>query len=273
MASEDELKQNALSSMLVAIRATPLAAKVDANQALFAMSNSWKKVFSDGTLDLQPLYAYLLSQNGVTPNDAATVCLLLHKRQEKLGLPVKLPKMVETLPAGFRQELLNTLPKNTGLTQPGAPLRAPTGVVKPPEPAPKPADKVPPKPVSLPGAKKVSGVTILLAVVAGIVATVISIPSPPRKVARADLALPPECAGWEIAREEFSYMLFVPEKEWSRPRSEIDEIAKKVMERAKAQKGQRVMLCKVDDAACAVPQAVVRRDGVVTWTEFTDRRK
>jgi len=267
---EQDTQRTILGVLGTAIKSTPAAQKVDANAALFQLSEMGFGAIAPGeTLDMGPLHA-LLVQAGVTTNDAAAVCLLVQRREDRLGVKVELPPAVSGLTEQQRNDLLAALPKTaqTGVTLGGAPPRQPTTMVKPqaatPRAAPSPQVKLP---SNEPGFLKrlgISGGTIFLSILivaAGLgvrVALSDKVPEP------AKIALPSSVSHLTVFRYEELLYFYDPAKDFEGTKEELEGMAQLLWPAVTGAGASRGYLClREDPLNCRKPKAVFRDKKVV----------
>lgn len=269
MGAEQDTQRTILSVLGTAIKSTPAAQKVDANAALFQLSELGFGAILPGTsLDVGPLYA-MLTEAGVSPSDAAAVCLLMHRREDRLGVKVALPPPVAGLTEQQRNDILAALPKQAqaGVTASGPPQRQPTTMVKP-------QDKVPAKPVKevrLPGNQDgllkrlgISGGTlflVILIVAAGLGVRVVLADKVPEAI---KLPLPPKAAHLNAFKFEEMVYLYDPSKDFDMSKEELEDMMRSLWPAVSGAGGTRGYLCLRDDPVnCRKPKAVFRDKKIV----------
>ncbi|MBI5495135.1 MAG: hypothetical protein HY904_08900 [Deltaproteobacteria bacterium] len=104
--SSELFKSTLLGVMLTIMRTSTMAARVDVSQVIAFISDQWERLFRDGTLDLGPVGEHLAANPKVKSGEVAAVLLFLKKREQKLGVNVRLPAMVDTLPDDVKDRLL-----------------------------------------------------------------------------------------------------------------------------------------------------------------------
>jgi hypothetical protein len=274
----DELQRNALNVIQLAIKASPAAQKVDANQVVFALAQQWNKVAPDTTqLILQPLYN-VLRDKGVSPQDSAVVCLLVQRREDRLAVRVELPREVGSLPAQARVDMLANVPKmgSTGLTVVPAGARAPAPAVsaagpRVAEPAPAAAPPAPapaPRPAALPNLNRkfpVSPGVMLLSVVLLGITVVLRLASADKGLVPLKGELPAPLAAFKAFHQEEYVFFYDPQKDFDRTKEELDALGAQMSKVGEAHNAVRVFMCLAEDPRrCNKIKAVVR-PGRVTY--------
>jgi len=280
VASAEELQRNALALIGSTVKSTPAAAKLDTNQLLFELNGKWNQLQQGNTLDLQPLYVALMARS-VAPNDASLVCLLLQKREDRLGMPVKLPPMVATLPERVRAEMVAVAMQKGGAGASAVklapvvsgsqnPVRTPSGSgMNDQAPAPRQTTQV--VPFSPPGGLKgalgaISPSTIVLCVALIAVAGVVNFmlrekPPEPLKV-----AFPSSLPKLTAIREAESAFLTDVEKDFQRPDAELEAMAEPLRSVLLPMGIERIYMCRKEDARCRKSVAVVRPHSIM-WLD------
>jgi hypothetical protein len=277
VASEAENQVNALGVLGNAIKATPAAAKVDTNSVLFTLGSAvnWGFVPAGGVLDCQPVFN-ILTEKGASLSEAATVCLLLHRREDRLGVVVKLPAQVEGLSEDVRADLIANLPKQagTGLTvtsagaavRPAAPraARAPTAAQGP---AKGKASGRQESSVRLPGVKApgalqrmgISPGTLVLCVLivaAGSAAKYAMREKLPEPVT---LELPAGTAHLKATRFDEHLYLYDPMGDFNQSDERLQAMAAQLAPVLEAAGFKRAYLClREEPVMCRVPKAMLR---------------
>ena len=241
MANDMDLKGACLASLIVAVRASSAASKIDTERLLASLADPWSGVTKGGPLELDALYRQLMGMPGVTPNDAAQVCLLLKRHETALGVKMKLPDLVSNLPQNVKAELSGRSPAPGPARVPTAvPGRAPTGVSRP---APAPAkQQLSASTKVYAGPSKNSRVIMLVValVVCGSAAAWFYSTLGP---ARANLALPDGIPQVKVFHDQEVYYFYDEQKNWDYPREELERIANLLFKTVEAAGGKNVNLC------------------------------
>ncbi len=277
----EELQRNAISIMSLAIKATPAGARADPNQVMFELSANWESVSRDPSeFRLQPLYNALRSR-GCSPQESAMVCLLVQRREDRLGTRIILPDEVLAMSPQERVDLLATVPKTggTGLTvvpasavKPGAPAPAPA-TVRPAAPQAPPPGKVGPvrlNPKQQARKWPVSpGTVVICALLLG--ATVaIKIAGRERGLEPLDIPLPPPLTKLSAFTMEENLFFYDPKTDFALPRPELQAMGVKMSEIAATRGAKRAYMClKSDMKRCRNVKAIVRE----ARTTFLEDRK
>lgn len=284
MATAEEIQRNALAVLGTAVKTTPAGQKVDPNQLLYVLDAAgWGKVEPGGLLEMQSVHAALL-ERGVLPSDAALVCLLFQRREERLGIKVKLPAQVELLGAQQRIDLLAAVPKNasTGLTvvpvggrPPAAQAprvsaarlapvtEAPKPAAAPPPPAPKPASNAP----GLLSRLGISPGTLVLCALLLAVGGGVRFALREKLPARVDLPLPPVAAHLTVYKpEDGAYFYFYdPQKDFEESKARLDAMGAAVWPIIQKAGGERGYFClKQEPQQCRAVKGVLR-NGLVLY--------
>jgi hypothetical protein len=285
----DELQRQSLSVIALAIRGTPAAAKVDANQVSFELSNAWPSlVATPGCLLLQPMYN-LLRNKGCSPQEAAMVSLLVARREDRLGVKVVQPAEVQALPEARRAEIMALVPKtgsssftNAGGGQPAfhnsgpRPLPNPKDLLAPSDPDALPAPRVSgasavirnvsKEHAALPTPKpRVGNATVAVAVVALVLAAALKISDMGNHSAgAAPLAaeLPEVLRGYRVLQRQNGLLIYDPKTDWNLSKEAMDKACRDIETGTKALAFRHAVLClNADPQGCGHVKAMVHPGG------------
>lgn len=264
----EEFQRNVLGIINTALKTTPAATRMDVNAFLFELASKWNAVALPGKLQLQPLYD-LMCHKGVPSKEAAMVCLLVLRREDRLGVEVVLPTVVGALTEAQRADLLATLP------QMGAPAVAVSGFGRPVSSSSM-ARATPVKvaaPSSSGGHKIVNAgrtrgpVSAGTLVVCGVLLAVgigVRVFMLESGLSAFKGSLPPELSTFQVFVLEKNMFFYDAAKDFELSKAELDTLGKKMFQTATTAGMERAYMCLGEDKErCSRIKAVAHKRGVV----------
>jgi hypothetical protein len=251
-----ELKQALMASLVLTLRGSKMAQKVDANAVVLEAAGRWNAVVKGSTVDLEPLYPLLMAGQDVTPMEAAEVCVLFKRREAVLGVKMKLPQMVQTLPASVLAEL-------SGQSAPHRVVTNPQGALKPTAKTTakneRPTTRSPAfKPVVVSKAAARAVKTLLGGAALVGVALAVNWVLSEKPLATATVTLPEGVPNLQAFRDKAAIYFYDPEKNFDYPDEEVEKMVEAVYESAVAQGATSVYFCLADPekAPCRIRKAI-----------------
>lgn len=259
MAISEAQQRELISALGAALKATPVASKLDVNKTLFKISSEMPRYLSNDGVDLAPLAQVLAANQGVTAQEIAAICLLMKRKEDRFGFAIKLPRDVEALTESARAALLAEIIKAPTPT-PSAP--APRAERPAPSPAPAAAESSPAPARAGAGAKRQR--QILLGVLAVAFAAAVGMYLGQSDLKRINPALPPELSGLKVYEQNGVIYFFDGHKDFDRPQAELQTMGKAALAVAQGLGAQEAWFCAEEDNTCRhAAKAVSRPQGLV----------